>query len=90
MDKHNWQLSKSISSKGREEQITKWHAMCYWRGKSKNPAEKPFCNPPSWNDPLKNQLEYMNTKRPSKPNLPTVLEPSKLQLPTDFTESYLC
>ena len=28
-------------------------------------------------DPLVNKLEYMNNKRPSKPSLPNVLEPSK-------------
>ena len=33
-----------------------------------------------------NKLEYMTVKFPSKPNLPNILEPSKLQLPTDFLE----
>ena len=36
-----------------------------------------------------NKLEYMNNKRPSKLNLPNVLEPSKLLLPTNFSESCL-
>ena len=40
-------------------------------------------------DPLVNKLEYTNNKRASKPSLPNVLEPSKLLLPTDFSESYL-
>ena len=35
------------------------------------------------------KLEYMNNKRPSKPSLPHVLKPSKLFLPTDFSESCL-
>ena len=32
------------------------------------------------------KLEYMNDKKPSKGSLPYVLEPSKLLLPTDFSE----
>ena len=40
-------------------------------------------------DPLVNKLEYMNNKRPFKPSLPNLLEPSKLLLLTDFSESYL-
>ena len=35
------------------------------------------------------KLEYMNKKRPFKPNLPNVLEPSKLLLPMDFSKSCL-
>ena len=35
------------------------------------------------------KLEYTNNKRPSKPCLPNVFEPSKLLLPTDFSESCL-
>ena len=31
-------------------------------------------------DPLDNQLRYMGSKRPFKPNLPTVPKPSKLLL----------
>ena len=38
-------------------------------------------------DPLVNKLEYTNNKRPSKPSLSSVLEPSKLLLPTDFLKS---
>ena len=40
-------------------------------------------------DPLVNKLEYKNIKRPSKSKLINVLEPSKLQLPTDFSETCL-
>ena len=35
------------------------------------------------------KLEYTNNKRPSKPSLPNVLEPSNLLLPTNFSESCL-
>ena len=35
------------------------------------------------------KLEYTNNKRPSKGSLPYILEPSKLLLPTDFSESCL-
>ena len=35
------------------------------------------------------KLEYKNNKRPFKPSLPNVLKPSKLLLPTDFTETCL-
>ena len=40
--------------------------------------EKPLCGPPSWNDPLMNKVgieEYQ--RKPSKPNLFTVLESSE-------------
>ena len=50
-------------------------------------SKKPFRDPPSRNDPLVNKLEYKDTKRLSKPNLPKVLKPSKLQLLMDFSES---
>ena len=57
--------------------------------KTKNLAEKPHSGSTSQNDPLVNQLEYMNTQRPSKPKLPKILEPSKLLLPMDLTKSCL-
>ena len=40
-------------------------------------------------NPLKNEMEYMNNKRPSKPSLPYVLEPFKLLLPTDLMKPCL-
>ena len=40
-------------------------------------------------DPPVNKLEFMNIKKPSKPNLSNVLEPSKLLLSMDFLESCL-
>ena len=52
-------------------------------------GEKPLCDPPSQIDPLANKLEYTNNKRPFKPSLPNVLEPSNLLLSMDFSESCL-
>ena len=40
-------------------------------------------------DLLVNKLEYTNNKKPSKPSLPNVLEPFKLLLLMDFSESCL-
>ena len=37
-------------------------------------------------DPLENQLEYTNSKRPSKPSLPNAFKPSKLLLQQDFSK----
>ena len=34
------------------------------------------------NDPLENQLGYMNSNRPSKPNVPNATKPSKFLTPT--------
>ena len=53
-------------------------------------GKKPLRRPPS-NKLIyqRIKLEYINNKRPSNPNLPHVLEPSKLLLPTDFSESCL-
>ena len=63
--------------------------MCYrkgnrrtWRKTSPPPSKRSI-------DPLENKLEYMNNKKPSKPSLPNVLEPSKLLLPTGFSEPCL-
>ena len=36
--------------------------------------------------PHLDKLEYMNNKRPSKPSLPHVFEPSKLLLPIELTK----
>ena len=40
-------------------------------------------------DPLENKIGVHENKRPSKPSILDVLEPSKLLLPTDFSESCL-
>ena len=52
--------------------------------------EKPLRNPPkSKSIHQRIKLEYTNNKRLSKPNLPHVLKPSKLLLPTHFSKSCL-
>ena len=60
--------------------------MCY-RRENRKTRRKTF-PPPSKRqiDPLENKLEYTNNKRPSKPSLPHVFEPSMLLLPTDLTK----
>ena len=57
--------------------------------KSKNSAKSLSVTLKIEIDPLVNKLEYTNNKRPSKPSLPNVLEPSKLLLLMDFSESCL-
>ena len=63
--------------------------MCYRKENRRTPQKT--SPPPSKRkiDPLESKLEYTNNKKPSKPNLPHVLEPSKLLLPTNFTKSCL-
>ena len=50
---------------------------CYRRGNQR--TRRKTSPPPSkrWSDPLENQLGYMNSNRPSKPNLPDAPKPSK-------------
>ena len=55
--------------------------------KSKNSAKNLSATLQVEIDPLVSKLEYTNNKRPFKPSLLNVLEPSKLLLPTDFSES---
>ena len=55
--------------------------MCYRREKSETPVEKSLCSPIGRNNSLRSQLEYMNTQRLSKLELPKVLEPSKWNNP---------
>ena len=55
--------------------------------KSKNSVKNFFAALQVKIDPLVNKLEFTNNKRPSKPSLPNVLEPSRLMLLTDFLES---
>ena len=52
--------------------------------KPKNSTKNLFATLQVEINPLVNKLEYTNNKRPSKPNLPNILEPSKFLLPTDF------
>ena len=62
---------------------------CYRRGNRR--ARRKTSPQPSKSKSIHQRikLEYMNNKRPSKPSLPRVLEPFKLLLPTDFSESCL-
>ena len=50
--------------------------------KSKNSAKNLSATLQVVNDPVENQLGYMNSNRPSKPNLPNAPKPSKLLAPT--------
>ena len=50
--------------------------------KPKNSAKNFFAALQVVNDPLENQLGYMNSNRPSKPNLPNAPKPSKRLAPT--------
>ena len=62
---------------------------CYQRGNQRT-QQKTSPRPPSGKSIHQRiKLEYTNNKIPSKPSLPNVLEPSKLLLPTDFSESCL-
>ena len=56
--------------KDREKQMQDNTSMCYRRGNQR--TRQKTSPPPSkrWNDPLENQLEYMNSNKPFKPNLP--------------------
>ena len=49
--------------------------------KTEELGKKPLRHPPSGNYPLENQLGYMNSNRPSKPNLSNAPKPSKLLAP---------
>ena len=59
--------------------------------KLKNSAKNLFAAFQAINDPLENQLGYMNSNKPSKSNLPNAPKPSKLLTPTRLhqTESSL-
>ena len=59
---------------------------CYRRGNRKTRRKTYPQSSKSKSIHQKIKLEYTNNKKPSKPNLPNVLEPSKLLLPTDFSE----
>ena len=50
--------------------------------KPKNSAKNLSTSLQVVNDPLENQLGYMTSNRPSKPNLPNAPKPSKLLAPT--------
>ena len=67
--------------KDREKQTQDNTSMCYLKGnrrirrKTSSPTSK------QWNDPLENQLGYMNSNKPSKPNLPDAPKLSKFLAP---------
>ena len=62
---------------------------CYQRG-SRRTRQKTSSQPSkSKSIHQRIKLEYINNKRPSKPSLPNVLEPSKLLLPIGFLEPCL-
>ena len=46
--------------------------------KPKNSAKNLSATLEAVNDPLENQLGYINSNRPFKPNLPDAVKPSKL------------
>ena len=68
--------------KDREKQ-TQDNTGTYYQRENRRTRQKTSL-PPSkrLNDPLGNQLGYMNSNRPSKPNLPDAPKPSKLLAPT--------
>ena len=87
---HNQQTIK-VKHKSKEEgcnhKITPRHVI---EKETKELDEKPLRRPSrnkSFHQRIK--LEYTNNKKPSKSSLLNVLEPSKLLLPTDFSESCL-
>ena len=59
---------------------------CYRRGNRKTRRKTYPQSSKSKSIHQRIKLEYTNNKKPSKPNLPNVFEPSKLLLPTDFSE----
>ena len=71
--------------KDREKQMQDNTGMCYRKG-NRRTRQKPS-PPPSkrWNDPLENQLRYMNSNRLSKPNLSDAPKPSKLLAPIELS-----
>ena len=67
--------------KSREEECKhKITRRCVIEEETEELGEKHLHRPPSVIDQLDNQLEYTNSMRPSKPNLPNAPKPSKLLL----------
>ena len=64
------------------------HTMCYRRGNRS--SQRKTSPPPSKRSIIhqKMQLGYMNSNRPSKPNLPDVPKPSKLLAPTRLRRTF--
>ena len=63
--------------------------MCYRKGNQRTGRKTSLRPSKSKSIHQRIKLEYMNNKRPSKPSLPHVLEPSKLLLPIGFLEPCL-
>ena len=57
--------------------------------KLKNSAKNLLAAFQAVNDPLENQMGYMNSNKPSNPNLPEAPKPSKLLTPTRLREPCL-
>ena len=84
-----WTIKWKLKEYGREMQIQDNTKLCYWRG-NRRTWQKISPRPSKMKSIHKRiKLEYMNSKRPSKPSLPYVLGPSKLLLSTDFSKSCL-
>ena len=63
--------------------------MCYRRGNRRTRPKTSSRPSKSKSIHQRIKLKYTNNKRPSKPNLPNVLESFKLSLPMDFSKSCL-
>ena len=76
-------------SKGRKMQTQDNTKMCYQRENRRTRRKISLRPSKSKLIHQRIKLEYTNNKRPHKPNLPHVLEPSKLLLPIGFLEPCL-
>ena len=74
---------------GKKDANTRSHVDMLSKRKPKNSAKNLFAAVQAVIDSLDNQLGYMVSKRPSKPNLPIVPKPSKLLLQQGFSEPCL-
>ena len=82
-------IKEKLKEQGREMQTQDNTETCYpignrstWQKTSPRPSKSKSIH-------QRIKLKYTNNKRPSKPNLPHVLEPSKLLLPTGFSKPCL-
>ena len=73
---------KMTKIKGKEMQSQRQHSDVLSKRKPKNSAKNLSVALQAVNDPLENQLRYMNSNRPSKPNLSYAPKPFKLLAPT--------
>ena len=64
-------------------------AMCYWRG-NRSPRRKTSSLPSKQSIIHQRiKLRYINSRRPSKPNLLSVPKPSKLLVPTRLRQTFV-